>query len=56
MAQEELKPYQLKSMTNKVHENKVATKKIVEIFNTGDVSEVDSLFSSEYVDHQKPAW
>lgn len=43
-------------MTNTVNENKVATKKIVEIFNTGDLSEVDLLFSSEYVDHQRPAW
>ncbi len=40
----------------RVHENKLATKKIVEIFNTGDLSEVDSLFSSEYVDHQRSAW
>src|SRR5260370_2059209 len=43
------------NMTNAVNENKVATKKIVEIFNTGDLSEVDFLFSSEYVDHQRPA-
>ncbi len=43
-------------MTNTVHENKVMTKKIVEIFNTGNLSEVDFLFSSEYVDHQRPAW
>jgi predicted SnoaL-like aldol condensation-catalyzing enzyme len=35
---------------------KAAAKKIVEIFNTGDLSEVGSLFSSEYVDHQRPAW
>ncbi len=40
----------------RLDENKSATKKIVEIFNTGDLSEVDSLFSSEYVDHQRPAW
>ncbi len=32
-----------KSMTNTVNENKVTTQKIVEIFNTGDLSEVDSL-------------
>ncbi len=43
-------------MTNTVNENKVRTQKIVEIFNTGDLSEVDSLFSSEYVDHQRPPW
>jgi predicted SnoaL-like aldol condensation-catalyzing enzyme len=43
-------------MAKRVHENKIAIKKIVEIFNTGDLAEVDSLFSSEYVDHQRPAW
>lgn len=43
-------------MTKTVNKNKVATKKIVEIFNTSDLSEVDSLFSSEYIDHQRPAW
>lgn len=30
--------------------------KIVEIFNTGDVSEVENIFSSTYIDHQKPEW
>ena len=35
---------------------KAVAKKIVAMFNTGDLSEVDSLFSAEYVDHQKPAW
>ena len=48
--------YWLKNMTNSVNENKIATKKIVDIFNSGDLSEVDSLFSSEYVDHQRPSW
>src|SRR5690242_1279709 len=43
-------------MVERVRENKIATKKIVEIFNTGDLAEVDSIFSSEYVDHQRPAW
>lgn len=28
--------------------------KIVEIFNTGDLSEVDLIFSLDYIDHQKP--
>ena len=28
--------------------------KIVGIFNTGDVSEVESLFADTYIDHQKP--
>ena len=27
---------------------------IVEIFNTGDLSEVDLIFSPEYIDHQRP--
>jgi hypothetical protein len=34
-------------MTTTVHENKMATQKIVEIFNTGDLSAVASLFASE---------
>lgn len=33
---------------------KAALKKIVEMFNTGDLSEVDSVFSPSYIDHQKP--
>ncbi len=36
--------------------NKARTQKIIEMFNTGDLSEVDSLFSSEYVDYQRPPW
>ena len=28
--------------------------KIVEIFNTGDLSDVDRVFSPQYIDHQKP--
>src|SRR5262249_31648762 len=28
--------------------------KIVEIFNTGELSEVDAIFSPNYIDHQKP--
>ena len=34
--------------------NKAILKKIVDIFNTGDLSDVDSFFASDYVDHQKP--
>lgn len=30
--------------------------KIVDIFNKGDVSEVESIFSPHYIDHQKPEW
>ena len=29
-------------------------KKIVDIFNTGDLLDVDSIFSPNYIDHQKP--
>jgi len=43
-------------MPDTTHANKVSLQKIVEIFNTGDLSEVDSLFSSTYVDHQRPFW
>ena len=43
-------------MTKTGNAHKRATKKIVEIFNTGDLSEVDFLFSSEYLDHQRPSW
>jgi len=39
---------------DKLHEPKATLKKIVEIFNTGDLSEVDQIFSSDYIDHQKP--
>lgn len=28
--------------------------KIVAIFNTGDLSDVDLIFSPDYIDHQKP--
>ena len=35
-------------------ENKLIMQKIVEIFNSGDLSEVDSIFSPMYIDHQKP--
>ncbi len=41
---------------DRLDENKSATKKIVEIFNTGNLSDVNLLFSSDYVDHQRPAW
>src|SRR5690349_12178333 len=44
------------NMAKRVDKNKVAIKKIVEIFNTGDLAEVDSIFSAEYADHQRPAW
>ncbi len=40
----------------RLDENKSATKKMVEIFNTGDFSDVHLLFSSDYVDHQRPPW
>jgi len=37
-----------------MEENKNLLRKIIEIFNTGDLSEVDSLFFSDYTDYQKP--
>ncbi|HZU66785.1 MAG TPA: ester cyclase [Ktedonobacteraceae bacterium] len=43
-------------MLNAPHANKVNIQKIVEMFNTGDLSEVGSLFSPDYVDHQRPPW
>jgi len=43
-------------MPDSVSEHKAVTQKIVAIFNTGDLAEVDTLFSVEYVDHQRPAW
>jgi predicted ester cyclase len=37
---------------NRLEENKAVTRKIVDIFNIGDVSDVASVFSPHYVDHQ----
>ena len=34
---------------------KVIMQKIVDIFNTGDLADVDLIFSPDYIDHQKPA-
>ncbi len=36
--------------------SKELLEKIVEIFNTGNVLEVESIFSPTYIDHQKPEW
>jgi predicted SnoaL-like aldol condensation-catalyzing enzyme len=41
-------------MSDRSNQNKAIMKKIVGIFNTGDVSEVDLIFSPNYIDHQKP--
>lgn len=41
---------------NSVEKHKALVKKIVEIFNTGNLSKVDSIFSSEYIDYQRPSW
>jgi predicted SnoaL-like aldol condensation-catalyzing enzyme len=30
--------------------------KIVEMFSSGDISQADEIFSSNYLDHQKPEW
>jgi predicted SnoaL-like aldol condensation-catalyzing enzyme len=45
-----------KAMATTLDAQKAAVAQIVAIFNTGDLSGVDALFSSEYSDHQKPAW
>ena len=37
-------------------QHKAAVKKVVDIFNTGNLSDVNLLFSPEYVDHQRPDW
>jgi hypothetical protein len=35
-------------------QNRAILQKIVEILNMGDLSEVDLIFSLDYIDHQKP--
>lgn len=35
-------------------QNKETMRKIVAIFNTGDLSDVDLIFSPNYIDHQRP--
>ena len=37
---------------DRVSENKAATKKIVDMFVTGDLAEVHSIIASDYLDHQ----
>ena len=49
-----ISPMMVKS--DRLDENKSTTKKIIESFNTGDVSAVNLLFSPDYVDHQRPSW
>lgn len=39
---------------NRLDQHRTVLKKIVDIFNTGDLSEVDVIFSPDYVDHQRP--
>ena len=41
--------------THRVSQNKATMKKIVDIFNTGDLADVDLIFSPDYIDHQRPA-
>ena len=36
------------------NQNKLIMKKVVYIFNTGDLSDVDLIFSPDYIDHQRP--
>ncbi len=35
-----------------LNQNKMATKKIVDIFSTGNLSEVKAVISADYIDHQ----
>ncbi len=42
-------------MSDRSDPNKMILQKIVYIFNTGDVSDADLLFSPNYLDHQKPS-
>jgi predicted SnoaL-like aldol condensation-catalyzing enzyme len=39
---------------NRLDQHRAVLKKIVGIFNTGDLSEVHVIFSPDYVDHQRP--
>lgn len=41
--------------SNRSNQNKAIMKKIVYIFNTGDLSEVNLIFSPDYIDHQRPS-
>ena len=40
--------------TRGLEQNRATMKKIVDIFNSGDFSEVNLIFSPDYIDHQKP--
>src|SRR5882672_12907414 len=44
------------SNNDRLEAYKVTVKKIAEIFTSGDSSSVNSIFSPDYVDHQKPEW
>jgi predicted SnoaL-like aldol condensation-catalyzing enzyme len=37
-----------------MNSNEQLMERVVEIFNTGDLSDVDAIFSPKYIDHQKP--
>lgn len=37
---------------NIMNQNKSIMRRVVETFNTGDISSVDEIFSSSYIDHQ----
>ena len=40
--------------SHSTNQNKATLKKIVDIFNTGDLSDVDLMVAPDYIDHQKP--
>jgi predicted SnoaL-like aldol condensation-catalyzing enzyme len=42
------------SDNDSLNQHKAVLKRIVDIFNMGDLSEVDVIFSPDYVDHQQP--
>lgn len=41
-------------MIKSLDHNRAIMKRIVSIFNTGDLSDVDLIFPPDYIDHQRP--
>jgi predicted SnoaL-like aldol condensation-catalyzing enzyme len=40
--------------SHRSNQNKAIMKKLVDIFNSGDLSDLDLIFSPDYIDHQRP--